>query len=142
MSPGGTWSRPTPRDFFPGVLEGLLGGLGIDATGEKDHPTSSREGAAWMWASAIQGAVQRMEKKEVTLETTSGVPQGLHIGYEEDFLQCRPSQVPKIFSDPKFLPSMANSVYDLAIPSTRGEATPFHAAAEKFTSSDEPSWTK
>ena len=68
--------------------------LHIDATGEKDPPTFSREGAAQMWASAVQGAVQKMEKKEVTLKTTSGVPQGLHIGYEEDFLQCRPSQVP------------------------------------------------
>ena len=66
------------------------------------------------------------------------MPQGLHLGYEDDFLQCQPSQVPKVFSDPKFLPSIANSVYDLAIPSTREEAAPFRAAPEKSASPDEP----
>ena len=49
-----------------------------------------------------------------------------------------PSQVPKVFSDPKFIPSIANSVYDLAIPSTREEAAPFRAAPEKSASPDEP----
>ena len=46
--------------------------------------------------------------------------------------------MPKVFSDPKFLPSIANSVYDLAIPSTREEAACFHAAPEKSASPDEP----
>ena len=130
--------QPIESNFFPGVLEGLLGSLGINAAGGKNPPTSSREGVAQMWASAVLGAVQKMEKRDVTLETTSGMPQGLHLGYEDDFLQCRPSQVPKVFSDPKFLPSIANSVYDLAIPSTREESAPFHAAPEKSASPDEP----
>ena len=91
-----------------------------------------------MWASAVLGAVQKMERRDVTLETTSGMPQGLHLSYEDDFLQCRPSQVPKVFSDPKFLPSIASSVYDLAIPSTREEAAPFRAAPKKSASPDEP----
>ena len=130
--------QPIESNFFPGILEGLLGSLGINATGGKNPRTSSREGVAWMWASAVLGAVQKMEKRDVTLETTSGMPQELHLSYENDFLQCRPSQVPKVFSDPKFLPSMANSVYDLAIPSTREEAAPFYAAPEKSASPDEP----
>ena len=46
--------------------------------------------------------------------------------------------MPKVFSDPKFLPSIASSVYDLAIPSTREEAAPFHAAPEKSASPHEP----
>ena len=79
-----------------------------------------------------------MEKRDVTLETTSGMPQGLHLSYEDEFLQCQPSQVPKVFSDPKFLPSIANSVYNLAIPSTREEAAPFRAAPKKSASPDEP----
>ena len=91
-----------------------------------------------MWASAVLGAVQKMEQRDVTLETTSGMPQGLHLSYKDDFLQCQPSQVPKVFSDPKFLPSIANSVYDLAIPSPREEAACFHAAPEKSASPDEP----
>ena len=130
--------QPVESNFFPGVLEGLLGSLGINATGGKNPPTSSREGVARMWAYAVLEAVQKMEKRDVTLETTSGMPQGLHLGYEDDFLQCQPSQVPKIFSDPKFLPSIASSVYDLAIPSTREEAAPFHAGPERSASLDEP----
>ena len=130
--------QPIESNFFPGVLEGLLGSLGINAAGGKNPPTSSREGVAQMWASAVLEAVLKKEKRDVTLETTSGMPQGLHVGYEDDFLQCRPSQVTKVFSDPKFLPSIANSVYDLAIPSTREEAAPFHAAPKKSASPDEP----
>ena len=38
--------QPMESNFFPGVLEGLLGSLGINATGGKDPPTSSKEGAA------------------------------------------------------------------------------------------------
>ena len=33
-------------NFFPGILEGLLGSLGINASGGKNPPTSSKEGAA------------------------------------------------------------------------------------------------
>ena len=130
--------QPIERNFFPGILEGLLGSLGINAAGGKKPPTSSREGVARMWASAVLGAVRKMKKRDVTLETTSGMPQGLHLSYEDEFLQCQPSQVPKVFSDPKFLPSIANSMYDLAIPSTGEEAAPFRAAPEKPVSPDEP----
>ena len=96
-----------------------------------------------MWASAVQKAIHKMERRDVTPETTSGVPQGLHLDYEEDFLQCQSSQVPRVFSDPKFLPSIATSVYELAIPSTKEEAAPSqaapsHAAPEKSASLGEP----
>ena len=38
--------QPMESNFFPGILEGLLGRLGIAAPGEKNPPTSSKEGAA------------------------------------------------------------------------------------------------
>ena len=37
--------RPLESNFFPGLLEGLLGSLGIAASGEDNPPTSSQEGA-------------------------------------------------------------------------------------------------
>ena len=37
--------RPLESNFFPGLLEGLLGSLGITASGEGNPPTSSHEGA-------------------------------------------------------------------------------------------------
>ena len=38
--------QPVESNFFPCILKGLLGRLGIAAPGEKNPPTSSREGAA------------------------------------------------------------------------------------------------
>ena len=123
--------QPLEGNFFPGILEGLLGSLGINATGGKNPPTSSKEGVAWMWASAVQKAVHKMEGRDVTSEAASVETQGLHLNYEEDFSQCQSSQVPRIFSDPKFIPSIATSVYELAVPSTTEEAAPLQAAPSR-----------
>ena len=41
-----TADQPVESNFFPGILGGLLGRLGIAALGEKSPPTSSKEGAA------------------------------------------------------------------------------------------------
>ena len=59
-----------------------------------------------------------MEKRQVRLETSGslGMPSGLHLNYEEDFLNYQSHQVPAVFTDPLFLPNMVNSVYKLVIP--------------------------
>ena len=126
-------------NFFPGILEGLLGRLGIAAHGEKNPSTSAKEGAAQLWASAVLNAVQKMEKRQVRLETSgsSGMPSGLHFNYEEDFLKCRSHQAPGVFTDPLFLPNMVNSVYKLVIPPVLSWALPFAAASDRPTISPE-----
>ena len=80
--------QPVESNFFPGILEGLLGRLGITAHGERNPPTSAKEGAAQLWAFTVLNAVQKMEKRQVRLETSGslGMPSGLHLNYEEDFL--------------------------------------------------------
>ena len=110
--------QPVESNFFPGILEGLLGRLSITAHGEKNPPTSAKEGAAQLWASAVLNAVQKTEKRQVRLETSgsSGMSSGLHLNYEEDFLNYQSHQVPGVFTDPLFLPNMVNSVYKLVIP--------------------------
>ena len=127
--------QPMESNFFPGILEGLLGWLGITAPGEKNLATSAREGAARLWASAVLDAVQKMEKRQVRLETSgsSGVPSGLHLNYEEDFLNYRSHQVPGVFTDPLFLPSIVNSVYKLVIPPVLSGAPPFATAQDHPT---------
>ena len=127
--------QPVESNFFPGILEGLLGRLGIGAPGEKNPPTSSKEGAAQLWASAVLNAVQKTEKRQVRLETSgsSGMPPGLHLNYEEDFLNCRSHQVPGVFTDPLFLSNMVNSVYKLVRPPVLAEAPPFTAANDRPT---------
>ena len=124
--------QPMESNFFPGILEGLLGRLSIAAPGEKNPPTSAKEGVARLWASAVLDAVQKTEKRHVRLETSgsSGMPSGLHLNYEEDFLNYRSHQVPGVFTDPLFLPNMVNSVYKLVMPPVLSGAPPFTAAKD------------
>ena len=127
--------QPVESNFFPSILEGLLGRLGIAVPGEKNPPTSSREGAARLWASAVMDAVQATEQRQVRLETSgpSGMPTGLHLNYEEDFLNCQSHQVSGVFTDPSFLPNMVNSVYKLVRPPVLAEAPPFTTANDRPT---------
>ena len=73
------------------------------------------------------------------LETSgsSGMPSGLHLNYEEDFLNYRSHQVPAVFTDPLFLPNMVNSVYKLVIPPVLSGAPPFTSAQDHPTISPE-----
>ena len=54
---------PLQSNFFPGLLEGLLGRLGIAAPGEGNPPTSSREGAGCLWSSAVHKAISQIEQR-------------------------------------------------------------------------------
>ena len=78
--------RPLESNFFPGLLEGLLGSLGINAPGEGNPPTTSREGAGHLWSSAMCGAISQVEQGEVETSRTMGLPPSLDLQYEEDFL--------------------------------------------------------
>ena len=77
-------------------------------------------------------AVQAMEQRQVRLETSgpSGMPTGLHLNYEEDFLNCQSHQVSGVFTDPSFLPNMVNSVYKLIRPPVLAEVPPFTTAKD------------
>ena len=55
--------RPLESNFFPGLLEGLLGSLGIAAPGKGNPPTSSHEGAGRTWSAAVHEAVSRIEQR-------------------------------------------------------------------------------
>ena len=108
--------RPLESNFFPGLLEGLLGSLGIAAPGEGNPPTSSREGAGRTWSSAMHEAISWVEQKEVEAPGAVGLPQCLDLHYEEDFLKKQRHQIPPIFSDPLFIPHMAKVVFKVVKP--------------------------
>ena len=76
--------RPIESNFFPGLLEGLLGSLGIAATGESNPPSSSREGARRAWSMAVGAAISRIEQKDVKVLETMRLPHGLDPVSQED----------------------------------------------------------
>ena len=108
--------RPLKSNFFPGLLEGLLGSLGIGAPGEGNPPTLSREGAGHTWSSAMHEAISWIEQKEVEAPGAVGLPQCLDLHYEEDFLKKRRHQIPPVFLDPLFIPNMAKAVFKVVKP--------------------------
>ena len=108
--------RPLESNFFPGLLEGLLGSLGIAAPGEGNPPTSSCEGAGCMWSTAVHEAVSQIEQRDAETPEAVGLPPNLDLHYEEGFLEMQRHLIPPVFSDPLFIPKMAKAVFELAKP--------------------------
>ena len=76
--------RPIESNFFPGLLEGLLGSLGITAGGESNPPSSCHEGARRAWSTAVGVAISRIEQKDVKVLETARLPHGLDPVYQAD----------------------------------------------------------
>ena len=116
--------RPLKSNFFPGLLEGLLGSLGIAALGKGNPPTSSREGAGCTWSTAVHQAISQIEQKEVEAPGAAGLPPNLNLHYEEDFLGKQRHLIPPIFSDQLFIPKMAKVVFKVVKPPVVLKALP------------------
>ena len=130
--------RPIKSNFFPGLLEGLLESLGITASREGNPPTSSREGAGHTWSTAMREAISRIEQKEVEAPGTVGLPSGLDLHYEEDFLEKQRHQIPPIFSDPLFIPNMAKVVFKVVKPPVVLKALPSASSHEVLSAPHQP----
>ena len=130
--------RPLESNFFPGLLEGLLGSLGIAAPGEGNPPSSSREGAGHAWSSAVREVISRIEQKEVEAPGAVGLPQSLDLRYEEDFLVKQRHQIPPIFSDPLFIPHMAKAVFKVVKPPVVLKALPSANSHEVPSTPNQP----
>ena len=130
--------RPLKSNFFPGLLEGLLGSLGIAAPGEGNPSTSSREGAGHLWSSAVCEAISQIEQREVETPGAVGLPRCLDLRYEEDFLKKRSHQIPPVFSDPLFIPNMAKAVYKVVKPPMVLKALPSTSSREVPSASNRP----
>ena len=108
--------RPLKSNFLPGLLEGLLGSLGIAAPREGNPPTSSREGAGQAWSTAVQEAISQIEQKEVEAPGAVGLPPNLNLRYQENFLEKQRHLVPPVFLDQLFIPKMAKAVFGMVKP--------------------------
>ena len=56
--------QPPEGNFFPGILEGLLGGLSLNRPMERNLPASSRQGVASMWAAVVQSSTELTGPKD------------------------------------------------------------------------------
>ena len=116
--------RPLESNFFPGLLEGLLGSLGIVAPGEGNPLTSSCEGAGHAWSTAVCQAISQIKQKEVEAPGAAGLPSNLDLRYEEDFLEKQRHLIPPIFLDLLFIPKMAKVVFKVVKPPVVLKALP------------------
>ena len=130
--------RPLECNFFPGLLEGLLGSLGIAAPGEGNPPTSSCEGTGRAWSTAMCEAISQIEQKDVETSEAVGLPPNLDLRYEEDFLKTQRHLIPPVFSDPLFIPKMAKAVFRLAKPPVVSKALPFASSHEALSAPPQP----
>ena len=130
--------RPIESNFFPGLLEGLLGSLGMAAPREGNPPTSSREGAGHAWSTAMHEAISCIEQKKVEAPEAVGLPPNLDLRYEEGFLEKQRHLIPPVFSDPLFIPKMAKAVFRVAKPPVVSKALPSARSHEESSAPPQP----
>ena len=128
--------RPIESNFFPSLLEGLLGSLGMATPGEGNPPVSSRESAGRAWSTAVHGAISRTKQKEVEAPEAVELPPSLDLQYKESFLEKQRHLIPPIFSDLLFIPKVAKAVFRVAKPLVVSKALP--AAHSREVSSAPP----
>ena len=130
--------RPIKSNFFPGLLEGLLGSLGMAAPGEGNPPTSSHEGAGRAWSTAVHEAISQIEQKEVEAPEAVGLPPNLDLRYEEGFLEKQRHLIPPVFLDLLFIPKMAKAVFRVAKPPVVSKALPSARSHEASSAPPQP----
>ena len=108
--------RPLKSNFFPGLLEGLLGSLNIVVPGEGNPPISSLEGTGRTWSTAVHEAVSQIEQRDAETPGAVGLPPNLDLHYEEGFLEMQRHLIPPVFLYPLLIPKMAKAVFELAKP--------------------------
>ena len=118
--------QPLKANFFSGILEGLVGRLGLAPPSITDPPTSVREGMAHHWAAALRETIRRMEGRDINLRqvTSTMVPHGLHLDYDLDFQTRRVDDVAPALTSP-LLPSLVGNIHQLERPEIPGELTSF-----------------
>ena len=109
--------QPLKANFFPGILEGLAGRLGLMPPGVTDPPTSSRAGMSRRWAATLREAVRTTEGRDIHLEQVmhAVVPPGLHLDYGLDFRTRRFDDIAPTLTSP-LLSGLVDNIRQLEKP--------------------------
>ena len=118
--------QPLEANFFPGILEGLAGRLGLAPLGVTDPPTSAKAGMSRQWAATLREAVRRTEGRDIDLEQVmhNVVPPGLHLDYDLDFQTRRVDDIAPTLTSP-LLSSLIDNIHHLEKPEVPGRPTSF-----------------
>ena len=120
--------QPLEANFFPGILEGLVGRLSLAPPGVTDPPTSVRAGMSCHWAATLREAVRKMEGRDIDLGQVMStmVPHGLHLDYDLDFRTRRVDDVAPTLTSP-LLSSLVDNIHQLERLEIPGDPTSFKA---------------
>ena len=131
--------QPLEANFFPGILEGLAGRLGLAPSGITDPPTSVREGVAHHTAAALKDAIRRTEGRDINLGqvTSTVVPHGLHLDYDLDFQTRRVNDIAPTLTYP-LLSGLVGNIRQLESPEIPGEPASFKADEDLWGHSRAP----
>ena len=118
--------QPLEANFFPGILEGLAGRLGLMPPSVADPPTSAKVGMSRRWAAALREAVIRTEGRDIDLEqvTRNVLPPGLHLDYGPDFLTQRVNNIAPTLTSP-LLSGLVSNIRQLQSPGMPRRLAPF-----------------
>ena len=102
--------QPLEAIFFPGILDGLTGRLGLTPSGVVDPPTSARAGVSRRWAATLREAFMRNEGRDIDLEqaTPNVMHPGLHLDYDLDFQTRRVDDIAPTLTSPLLLGLVSN----------------------------------
>ena len=131
--------QPLEANFFPGILEGLVGRLSLVPPGITDPPTSVREDMSLHWAATLREAVRRMEGRDINLRQVMStvVPHRLHLDYDLDFRTRWVDDVAPTLTSP-LLSGLIDNICQLERPEIPGEPTSFKADGDLWGSGRVP----
>ena len=120
--------QPLEANFFPGILEGLAGRLGLVPPGVTDPLTSVRAGVSRQWAATLREAVRRTEGRDINPEQImcTVVPPGLHLDYDLDFRTRRVDYIAPTLTSP-LLSGLIGNIHQLEKPEIPRKPTSFKA---------------
>ena len=79
--------QPLKANFFPGILEGVAGRLGLAPPGVPDPSTSAGTSVSRQWAATLRETVMKMVGRDIDLEQVAHnvLPPRFHLNYDSDF---------------------------------------------------------
>ena len=114
---GLTTDQPLQANFFPGILEGVAGRLGLVPPGVPNPSTSAGAGVSRQWATTLREGVMKTAGRDIDLEQVAHnvLPPGLHLDYDLDFRTRRVDDIAPTLTPP-LLSGLVGDIYQLKKP--------------------------